>query len=79
MVRAAINGISTIISPAGKVLAECDHYKKGPGMICAEVYIRQNKTIFSQLGHWPVILSALYLAFYTGRRRTFKASRPFCD
>ena len=73
MVRAAINGISAIISPTGKILAKCDHYKEGPGMICAEVPIRQNKTPFSRIGHWPVILSAIYLAFYIGRRRPFAA------
>ncbi len=75
MVRAAINGTSAIISPAGKVLAKCDHFKEGPGMICATVRIRQNKTIFSQLGHWPVIMSSIYLAFYIGRRRQFAALR----
>ena len=75
MVRAAVNGISAIISPAGKVLAKCDHYKKGPGMICTAVPIHKNKTTFSQLGHSPAILSCIYLAFYIGRRRTFKALR----
>ncbi|MCD6394564.1 MAG: carbon-nitrogen hydrolase family protein [Planctomycetes bacterium] len=75
MVRAAVNGISAIISPTGKILAKCDHYKEGPGMICAEVNIHQNKTTFSRFGHSPVILSAIYLAFYIGRRHQFKSLR----
>jgi len=66
MVRAAINGISAIISPAGEVLAIRDHYKDGPGMICADVRIRRGRTIFSRMGHWPVILSFIYLAFCIG-------------
>ena len=73
MVRAAINGISAIISPAGDILAMCDHYKEGPGMILAEVCIRRDKTIFSRLGHWPVILSFIYLSFYIGRSCPFAA------
>jgi apolipoprotein N-acyltransferase len=76
MVRAAVNGISAIISPAGKILAKCDHFKAGPGMIFAEVCIRRDKTVFSRLGHWPVILSFIYLAFYIGRTIHLPPFRP---
>jgi apolipoprotein N-acyltransferase len=79
IVRAAINGTSAIISPTGKILAKSDHFKKGPSMIIAKVPIRHNKTIFARLGHWPVILSSIYLAWYIGKtHKTKKTKYDFC-
>lgn len=65
--RAAINGTSAIISPAGEVLDKCDHYKEGAGMVCAEVEVFDRKTMFAKCGHWPVVVCLVYLAFYLGR------------
>jgi len=61
VVRAAINGISAIISPTGEVLTK-DHFTDGPGVIIAEVPIYSSRTIFNIVGHWPVVVSALFLA-----------------
>lgn len=64
IVRAAMNGISTIISPEGEVLAQIDHFVRGPGVIVAEVPVYGSPTIFSMVGHWPVPLSFAFLAIY---------------
>lgn len=67
IVRAAINGISVIISPMGKVLARCDHFVEGPAVIVAEVPVYTHRTFFSILGHWPVVVSIVFLAIYIGQ------------
>lgn len=69
IVRATINGTSAIISPAGEVLAKCDHFRDGAGMICAEVDIIAQRTVFARSGHWPVIVSLVFLAYYIGKNR----------
>ncbi len=67
VVRAAINGISAIISPTGEVLAQQDHFTDGPGFIIADVPVYETRTLFSRLGHWPVIVSVVFLAMCIGR------------
>lgn len=67
IVRAAVNGISVIISPMGKVLARRDHFIEGPGVVIAEVPVYVQRTLFSIAGHWPVGLSVVFLAIYIGR------------
>lgn len=67
VVRAAINGISAIISPTGEVLAQQDHFSDGPGVIIAEVPVYSARTVFSIIGHWPVVVSVVFLAVYIGR------------
>ncbi len=77
VVRAAINGISAIISPTGDVLARQDHFTDGPGFIIAEVPVYRHATVFSLVGHWPVVVSVVFLAVCIGRnflRRRSKAS-----
>jgi apolipoprotein N-acyltransferase len=64
IVRAAMNGISAIISPTGEVLAQMDHFVHGPGVVVAEVPVYGNPTVFSIVGHWPVPLSFVFLAIY---------------
>ncbi|MDD5010853.1 MAG: hypothetical protein PHQ00_01890 [Phycisphaerae bacterium] len=64
IVRAAMDGISAIIAPGGKVLASCDHFKNGPAVIMAEVPIYKYRTLFSVAGHWPVMASAVFLVIY---------------
>ncbi len=66
IVRAAQNGISAIISPKGKVLASYDHFEEGPGAIAAEVDIYSSRTVFSVVGHWPVVVSFVFLVVYAG-------------
>jgi len=61
IVRAALNGISAIVSPMGEVLAGRDHFKEGPGIIMAEVALYSGRTIFSIVGHWPVLPSFMVL------------------
>jgi len=75
VVRAAINGISAIISPTGEILARQDHFTDGLGVIIAEVPVYSTRTIFSRAGHWPVVVSVVFLAVCIGRsflRRTLK-------
>lgn len=66
IVRAAQNGISAIISPKGEVLASYDHFEEGPGVIAAEVDIYSSRTVFSVVGHWPVVVSFVFLVVYAG-------------
>ncbi|MHC5061692.1 MAG: nitrilase-related carbon-nitrogen hydrolase [Planctomycetota bacterium] len=75
IVRATINGISAIISPAGKMLARQDHFTDGPGVIIAEVPVYKTRTVFSILGHWPVVVSAVFLAMCIGRDILQRKSR----
>jgi apolipoprotein N-acyltransferase len=69
IVRAAKDGISAVISPTGKVLAQMDHYKSGPGVVIAHVPLYSEVTLFSRFGHWPVPIAALYLIAYIIRMR----------
>ena len=64
IVRAALDGISAIVSPAGEVLARKDHFIEGPGVIIAEVPVYTHRTLFSNLGHWPVVPGAVFLVIY---------------
>ena len=66
IVRAAQNGISAIISPKGEVLASYDHFEEGPGAIAAEVGVYSSRTVFSVVGHWPVVVSFVFLVVYAG-------------
>lgn len=61
IVRAASNGISAIISPAGKRLAVSDHFKEGPAMLVADVPIYDVRTIFSRFGYWFVVVSGIFV------------------
>jgi len=67
IVRAAQNGISAVISPAGKVLARLDHLKHGQGVVVAEVPVFQQKTLFSEFGHWFVFISGCVFVSYMCR------------
>ena len=72
IVRAALNGISAIVSPDGRVLAEKDHFKQGPGFIMAEVPLYSTLTLFSYFGHWPIVPAVIFLIIYSVSR--FKGS-----
>jgi len=67
VVRAAINGISAIISSTGEVLAQQDHFAEGPGYLVAEVPVYEHANLFSIVGHWPVVVSVVFLAVCIGR------------
>jgi apolipoprotein N-acyltransferase len=71
VVRAAVNGISAVISPTGEVLTQMDHFQDGPGVITAEVPVYRIQTMFSKLGNWPVGLSAIFLVLF--------AKQNFCN
>ncbi len=68
VVRAAMNGISAIVSPKGELLARRDHFAEGPGIIVADVPVYSRRTVFSLLGHWPIVPALIFLAVYTARR-----------
>ena len=62
VVRAARSGVSAIISPTGEVLARRDHFRDGAGLVVADVGVYAERTLFSRLGHWPVVPYAALLA-----------------
>ncbi len=64
IVRAALNGVSAIISPHGEILALKDHFTQGSGFIAAEVPVYSQRTLFSLAGHWPVILFWIFLVVF---------------
>ena len=64
IVRGVCDGISAIISGKGEILAQYDHYAKGPGYITAEIDTYSHKTIFDRYGHWLVVLSVVFLLVY---------------
>ncbi|MBN1816641.1 MAG: hypothetical protein JW828_04725 [Sedimentisphaerales bacterium] len=61
VVRAACDGISTIIGPDGRILAAMDHFRQGPGVIVSQIPVRRGITWFSRWGHWPAAFAALFL------------------
>ncbi len=63
VIRATMDGISAIISPAGEILARKDHIEEGTGLILAEIPLSPHETFFSRYGHWPVPASLLIYLF----------------
>ena len=64
VVRAAINGVSAIISPRGIVLARYDHNADGAGFAVADVQGYAGTTFFSRSGHfWVGVCGAYFLLF----------------
>lgn len=61
LVRAASNGISAIVSPAGEVLESMDHARSGPGVIVSPIEVDESETIYSHAGDWPMLAAALAL------------------
>lgn len=57
-------GKNTIITHDGKILAVKDHFKDGPGFVIAETPLYSTSSLFSHLGHWPVVPSIIFLVFY---------------
>ena len=64
IVRGAVGGTSAAISNRGRLLAQKNHYKQGPGLVIADVPLNENITFFSRFGHAPLIAAAsLILVF----------------
>ena len=61
IVRAATNGISTIVSARGEVLAERDHFAAGPGVAVADVPIYRPGSLHAWVRHGFVLLCASML------------------
>jgi apolipoprotein N-acyltransferase len=59
--RGAANGISAIISPTGKVLAQHDHYQSGPGFVIADIPLYNDITPFARFGHTPMLIVSVIL------------------
>ncbi len=64
VVRAAMDGISAIISAKGEIDASKDHFEEGAGLIVADVPVYTGKTFYSRFGHWPVGASFIYVLVY---------------
>lgn len=69
LVRASYEGISAIISPRGKVLANYDTVTGGLGLIVADVEVYDQQTVFSRFGNWFVMASAVFSAGYIIRSK----------
>lgn len=76
IVRAGLNGISAIVAPDGSILAGKDHFREGPGFITAEVPLYSNTTLFSRLGHWPVVPCIVLLSAHIGFRLKAACTKP---
>lgn len=59
LVRAANTGISSVISPKGKVIAEIGANTKW--YLCEDVYMRDGLTLYSHIGNLFVLLCGLFL------------------
>lgn len=66
IIRGAACGISAAISARGEIIAKHDHYKSGPGVVIADVPVRQAKTPFARFGHWPSLALALLFVIAAG-------------
>jgi len=60
LVRSATTGVSQIIAPTGRVLAEADLFR--PAVVTAPVQSRTTRTLYVRWGDWFVGLCALLLA-----------------
>lgn len=69
IVRAATNGISTIVSARGEVLAERDHFAAGPGVAVADVPVFRPGSLHARARHGFVILCAAMLLLLGWRAR----------
>lgn len=55
IVRGAAGGISALIDPKGRILAQMDHAKEGPGFLVADMPIVETITLFSRFGFVPLL------------------------
>ncbi len=60
LVRAANTGISSIVTPTGKVIAEIGADREG--YLCEDVYMRDGLTLYSRIGNLFVLLCGVFLA-----------------
>jgi apolipoprotein N-acyltransferase len=75
LVRATINGVSTITTAHGRVLARMDHVTHGPGYIVAEVPVYRGGAFYAKAGNWVVWACAIFVAGYAvAKRRSIKKS-----
>lgn len=57
IVRAAIGGISAVISPGGEVLASMNHVEEGAGMVVATLpHVEDGRAIYARYGNVPVLV-----------------------
>jgi len=69
--RAAATGVSELIDPYGRVKGSLPMFTKGVAL--AEVPLRDDRTVYSYLGDWPVGMSWLILLFSVLPRRAARA------
>ncbi|MEJ5258643.1 MAG: nitrilase-related carbon-nitrogen hydrolase [Anaerohalosphaeraceae bacterium] len=55
IIRGAACGISAAIDPKGRILAQIDHYKEGPGFFVVDMPIMETITLFSRFGFVPLM------------------------
>lgn len=65
LARAAATGISALIDPYGRTLASLPLFRQG--YLLADVPLRRDRTLYTRLGDWPVLLSIVWLLFLLRR------------
>ncbi|MBQ7380514.1 MAG: apolipoprotein N-acyltransferase [Clostridia bacterium] len=60
LVRAANTGISSIVTPTGKIIADISADREG--YICEDVYMRSELTLYSRIGNLFVLLCGVFVA-----------------
>ncbi len=68
VIRAAIDGVSAIVSARGEVLAQTDHFGEGARVTMANVPVYPGGSTYSGWGSWPIgILSGLIVVLSIAR------------
>lgn len=62
IVRAAVDGVSEVISPRGLILGRIDHFQSDQTLLVADVPCGRGLTPYSRCGDWVVWLSMVIIA-----------------
>lgn len=62
IVRAAVDGVSAIISPRGIILGRIDHHRSNETLLVADVPCGRGLTHYARFGDWIVWLSMVIVA-----------------
>jgi apolipoprotein N-acyltransferase len=72
MIRATSTGLSSVVDPYGRTLAEMDHFVPGAGVMVAQVPLASTRTLYVRIGDafaWICLLSLLVLGGWGALRQ----------